>query len=222
MSVLDWSFVSLFAAALLFLFFGLLFLFFWGRTRGKAKKLSQRRPPKNKKKRKRWKRAQQELNAQRSRQRNGWITFLLLALLAGGGSFYTRYYQQYHLQSEDSEAIVQSYYLLDELTTQLKELETGTTPQKNYKNIHELSGRLGSYGLRKAFEGLTEDNQKLLNRYFVLLRELGVNLNGQKLEGLQNTETIQGYLTDIEKAQESQAKVFKQFKVNEAALKKNQ
>ncbi|MBL1229135.1 hypothetical protein IW492_07795 [Enterococcus sp. BWB1-3] len=222
MSVLDWSFVSLLAAALLFLFFGLFFLFFWGRTRGRMKKLSGRRPPKNKKKRKRWKRQQKELRAQYSRQCTGWIVLLVLALLAGGGSFYTRYYQQYHLQAEDSEAIVQSYYLLEELVVQLQELEAGTTPQKSFKNIHELSGRLGSYGARKAYQGLTEDNQKLLNRYFVQLRELGVNLNGQRVETLQATEAIQGYLTDIEKAEESQTKVFKQFKVNEAALKKNQ
>lgn len=221
MSVLDWSFVSLLAAALLFLFFGVLALILFFRTRGKWKQLQNKRPPKNKKKRKRLQRMRQRLENQKKRQRNRMIVFLSFSVVLSSGAFYTRYYQQNHLQGQDSEILVQSYYILEDLTEQLNELEKGETPEKSRKNINDLSGRLASYGTKKSSFGLTEENQKRLNRYFLSLRELGVNLSGQtsKTNVLPTVDAIQGYKADVEKAQSSQTEIFKHFNVNEAALK---
>jgi len=224
MSVLDWSFVSLLAAALLFVVFGVLALGMFIRTNGKWRQVKRKRPPKNKKKRRRFIQMKRQLEKQRKSQLVWLVVFLLIGGLSGGGAAYTRYYQQNHLQAADSEVLVQSYYLLDELTTQLDTLEQGETPEKTRKNIMDLSGRLASYGTRKAYLGLTEDNQKLLNRHFTLLREFGTNLNSssRKLETIENAEILAGYKSDLEKAKESQATVFKQFNVNEAALKQKQ
>ncbi|MEI5990814.1 hypothetical protein A5881_002319 [Enterococcus termitis] len=147
------------------------------------------------------------------------LLFLILTIIALGSGVYSRNYQQNHLQGEDSGALVQSYYLLEDAVIQINNVNTGENPQKSMKNIKEISSRLASYGARKSALTLKEDGQLLLNRHYTALRELGVNLNAQSIETLENNETVETYLKDIKKVQESQKKVFKRFNVNEAALK---
>ncbi|WP_086348864.1 hypothetical protein [Candidatus Enterococcus clewellii] len=222
MSVLDWSFVSLLAAAFLFLFFGLLFLLLFFLTGKNFRMMKRKRPPKNKKKRKRFIRHRQLIEKQWKRQRTWMLVFLLLAGISSGGALYSRYYQRNHLAAEETEALAKSYYLLEEVNNQLNNIKEGTNPQKSIKNIQDLSSRLASYGARKPILSLSEDNQRMLKRHFVLLQELGVNLNAQTVESLQAEETYTGYLGDIERIQTSQSNVFKHFRVNESALKQKQ
>lgn len=222
MSVLDWSFVSLLAAAFLFLFFGLLFLLLFFLTGKNFRMMKRKRPPKNKKKRKRFLRQRRVLEQQWKRQRTWLIIFLILAGISGGGAFYSRYYQQNHLAAEETEALAKSYYLLEEVNNKLDNIKGGENPQKSIKTIQDLSSRLASYGARKPSISLSQDNQRLLKRHFVLLQELGVNLNAQTIESLQSEETYAGYLSDIERIETSQSAVFKHFGVNEDALKQKQ
>ena len=222
MSILDWSFVSLLAAAFLFLFFGFLFLLLFFSVGKNYQRMKRKRPPKNKKKRKRFLRERSRMESQWKRYRAGLLIFLLLAGLSGSGAFYSRYYQQNHLSAADADALSKSYYLLNEVSDQLTNIEKRNNPQKSIKNIQDLSSRLASYGARKPSLALSEENQKMLNRHFVLLQELGVNLNAQTIESLQKKEVFTGYVSDIERMETSQSKVFKHFNVNEGALKQKQ
>ncbi|OJG73983.1 hypothetical protein RV12_GL000331 [Enterococcus quebecensis] len=165
-------------------------------------------------------RLRKQLEKKRKRQLLWSVIFVLSAGVTLISGFYSRDYQQNHLQGEDSEALVQSYYLLEDAKIQIKHIQAGENPQKSIKNLQEITSRLASYGARKSSFNLKEDGQTLLNRHYKLLREVGVNLNSQTVENLQDTETADSYLKDIDKAQDNQSKVFKRFSVNEGALKK--
>lgn len=218
MSLLDYSFVIALSCALLFLLLSLFYLIATFLTRKKLKPLK-RRPPKNKQKRKRFLVKRRKLEKQKKKQRNLALFFMLLMVLTAGTAFYARYYQMTNLEAGDSEAIVQSYYLLDDVETQLTNIQKGENPEKSIKNLREVASRLASYGARRAYTGLNEEGQKDLNRYFSMLKDLGVNLNGQTVETLEAPGSLDGYFSDIKKVKENQSQVFKEFQVNEAALK---
>ncbi|MBL1229908.1 hypothetical protein IW492_11760 [Enterococcus sp. BWB1-3] len=222
MSILDWSFVILLSGTLLFSLFGCLLFIGFLRTSRKWKRLKRKQPPKKKKKRRQFLRACKQLEKKRKGQRRRSLIVLVFAGLFLASGMYSRYYQQNHLQAEDADALVQSYYLLDDAALQITNIQNGDNPKKSSNNLHEITSQLASYGARKANLTLTEDGQKLLNRHFTLLRELGVNLNGQSAESLQQVGKAEEYLADIVKVQESQSTVFKRFNVNEGALKKKQ
>ncbi|OJG92160.1 hypothetical protein RV15_GL003545 [Enterococcus silesiacus] len=216
--MLDWSFVTLLSSALLFFLFALFSVALSIMTRRKLRPLK-KRPPKNKRKRKQFILKRRKFEKQVKRQRNSGIILFVLMLMTTGGAFYTRHYQMNNLNANDSESIVQSYYLLDEVELQLSNIKNNENPQKSIKNLRELSLSLSSYGARRAYQGLTEEGQILLNRHFILLKELGTNLSSQTVDSLGNTDTMEGYQKDVKKVKDSQKKVFKRFKVNEAALK---
>lgn len=218
MSFLDWSFVALISSAFLFVFFASFSFFLSFSTK---KKLSnyQQASPKNKRKRKRFLVKQRRLEKQGRHQRNLGVLFIICMLLTGGSGFYSRYYQMTNLEAGDSEALVQSYYLIEEIEVQLTNLKNGTNPEKSINNIREVSSRLASYGARRPYQGLTEEGQKVLTRHFSLMKDLGVNLAAQSVESLGNPETMESYVNDVTKLKDSQKKVFKEFKVNESALK---
>ncbi|ALS02575.1 hypothetical protein ATZ33_14670 [Enterococcus silesiacus] len=218
MSILDWSFITLLSSALLFvLFAGLAFLLAFS-TNKKLKRF-RRKPPKDKEKRKRFLSERNSLDKQKSRQRNWGFFCILMMLLTGCGAFYSRYYQMTNLEASDSEAIVQSYYLTDDIMVQLTNIQNDENSEKSIKNLRDVASRLASYGTKMAYPGLTEEGQKTLARHYALIKNLGVNLSVQTTETLSDQQVMEGYVKDIEKVKESQAKVFKTFKVNESALK---
>lgn len=218
MGVLDWSFVSLLALSILFLFLTISFLGFFLVNNSKYKANKNKRI-KNKKKRRKFLSIQKKLQKKKNKQLIKSVVFFCISLTFLGGSYYTRNYQQNHLDGDDSQAILQSYFLLDELQTQLDNIQKNENPQKSIKNIKEISSRLASYGSRKASGLLQEDGQNLLNRHYQLLREIGVNLNNQTLEMLEETSVNEAYINDIKKVNENQKKVFERFNINEKALK---
>ncbi|MEI5990138.1 hypothetical protein A5881_001631 [Enterococcus termitis] len=222
MSTLDWSFVALASGVLLFSFFSLTLFFSSSRNRKKIKTFKKKRPPKNKKKRKRWIMHKKKLESKVKKQIAWSIVLFLFAAVAFSGAAYTRFYQQNRLNGKESESLVQVYYLLDEVSVQLEDIQKNKTPQKAIKNVGTLSGKLVSFGFTKASTTLKEEKQIILNRYFNAVKQLGTNLHAQSLESLQNEEVFKGYLDDIKKIKISQKEVFKEFKINEAALEKKQ
>lgn len=218
MSILDWTFVALISSALLFVIFAGFSFFLSFSTEKKAQKFK-RRPPKNQQKRKRFLAKRRNLEKQKQQQKNLGVLFIICMLLTGGSAFYSRYYQMTNLEAGDSEAIVQSYYLIEDIEEQLANLKNGTNPEKSIKNLREVSSRLASYGVRRPYQGLAEEGQKVLTRHFALMKNLGVNLASQSVESLTNPEIMESYVNDVSKIKESQKRVFEEFKVNESALK---
>lgn len=76
-----------------------------------------------------------------------------------------------------------------------------------------------TYGNRPVSVGLSEEGSKLLTRYYVSMKDVGMNLSTLTQEQLANKEILESYLKDISKIKERQKAVFTYFKVNESALK---
>lgn len=219
MSVLDWLFIGLLSSAILFLLFMVLVSVGALLTGRNLKKLKQRKV-KNKKKRKKLKRAIRQMQEKRKQQ---WINVILLLVLSiglGGGAIYTRHYQGTTLGERDSDALTQGYYLVDEIKAQLEGAESAESKTKVANNIKELSGRLSSYGTRVASQRLTLKNQSMLNKQYNYMMELGVNLNAQTEEFLNDPEKLAEFEADLEKVRAHQQQVLKQLKISEDSLKK--
>jgi hypothetical protein len=177
---------------------------------------------KNKKKRKKVKRAIQRLKSQRKRQ---WVragVFFVFCLSFVGAAFYSLYYQSTTLSAKDAEYVVQGYYTLDKLEGELVEAGKSDNPVKAGKNIKVLAGQVASYGNRKATVRNTVEGQKLLNRYYKSMKELGVNISTQADDFFMNEEKMTEFMEDIVIVRENQEKMLKYYNVKESAFKKPQ
>lgn len=219
MTIFEWFLVGLIASGFLFSLFFVGYFFNYIRLNKQYKSARRKRPPKNKRKRRFFLHVLKQLEKRKNKQLIGCLICFFLLGVSFGVSYFFYDYQQNHLQGEDAQVLVQSYYLLQELQTQIENIQRGESPQKSLKNIQEIASLLASYGSRRPSQTLKEDGQQLLTRYYVLVREIGTNINGQTIETIQNQENGSSYLKDIAKAQESQSQIFKRFNVNEGALK---
>ncbi|MFD2385970.1 YccF domain-containing protein [Enterococcus rivorum] len=175
--------------------------------------------PKKKAQRKRWLREKHKEEKKKNRQlRQGIILILVGGLLLGGG-MYARYYEQTNLSSTDGTIMVQTYFITNEVNKQLVDLQNGTPGEEKKEKLMELSSLLASYGSSSPSSSLSTEGQQSLNRYYVQLREFGTNLYSLTIPQLNNEDTLSAYLEDLVRIKQTQKKVFKQFSVNEDALK---
>jgi hypothetical protein len=217
MSTLDWVFIGILSTAILCIIVAGAFFVGAVITRRKMVQLKQRRF-KNKKKRAVFKKKAFRLKNKTKKQvRTGLLFFVIGGLLAGGAVF-SRYHQATNLSDRDSDGIVEGYYLLTRTEEQLATIKDTKNAEKTRKNIRELAAKLSGFGVRYADPRLTVDGQKMLNRYYSQMKELGLNLNNQSIESLQDKTTYDDYVADIKKVQTIQKNIFAYFKVNETAL----
>ncbi|MBP1047510.1 hypothetical protein I6N96_14585 [Enterococcus sp. BWM-S5] len=217
MSMLDLTFIGLLSFGILLFLLGILTLFLSAASKRHLKKMKARRP-KNKKKRKQWQRiCKKTEQTKKKRMRNG-ILLIIVSILLGGSAGYARHYQLTSLSSSNAAALAKSYYLIDEIEGQLDSYKNGASIEKTTKNIRDLSQQLAGAGTETAYVGMAVDGQKLVNRHFNLVKNLGINLNAKAREILENQEELTTYLADIDKVKTSQQKVFKEYQVNESAL----
>lgn len=159
-----------------------------------------------------------QLSKQKRRLLIGWIGCLFLAGGTIGGAFYARHYQQTNLREEDSNAIVQSYFLTDEIQENLETLTNGGSVETILPKLRELSALLVSYGNHPLSPAMSEEGTKMLVRYMSQMRQIGTNLHDANAAQLSNPEIIEGYKQDIEKMIQQRKKIFSYFRVNESAL----
>lgn len=217
MSMLDLTFIGLLSLGILLFLLGILFFFLSAASRRSLKKLKAKRP-KNKKKRKRWQRICKKTEQTKKKRLKNGILLIILSIVLGGSASYARHYQLTSLSSTNAAALAKSYYLIGEIEGQLDSYSKGASIEKTTKNIRELSQQLAGAGTETAYVGMAVDGQKLVNRHFNLVKNLGINLNEQARTILENQEEMTNYLSDIEKVKESQQTVFKKYQVNESAL----
>ncbi|OJG25622.1 hypothetical protein RU98_GL000863 [Enterococcus caccae] len=178
-----------------------------------------RKRPKAKRKRKKWLRIKHKLENKVQKFLKRGIILIVSSVFLLCASLYTTYYEKTNLSSVDSTVIAQTYFITNEVNTQLHALQNGEDVKDSKEKLMELSSLLASYGSSTASNSLSKDGQQLLNRYYVQLREFGTNLYSLKVEQLSDSDTIEAYVADINKIKETQKKVFTRFKINEQALK---
>ncbi|MET3563325.1 hypothetical protein ABID30_002418 [Enterococcus rotai] len=175
--------------------------------------------PKKKIIKKRWMRAKRLLEKKKKQQRVRGFVLIILSILFLVSGFYTRYYEMTNLSSSDGNIIVQSYFVTDEVNKNLNNLQNGSNVEDTKKKLMELSSLLASYGSSTPSNSLSKKGQQTLNRYYVQIRDYGTNLYSLTALQLNNQETISKYLDDMTRINQSQKKLFKEFSINEAALK---
>lgn len=123
-----------------------------------------------------------------------------------------------HLSQKDSKAVIQGYYLVDNIEKELQAAKTTDNDVKAGKNIKLLAGQLSSYGIYKATIRNTEQGQKALNKYYKSMKELGINLSSQT-DGFFKDETLLNeFEADVAAVKKNQEAVVSYFKINEKAL----
>ncbi|WP_086314472.1 hypothetical protein A5821_002044 [Enterococcus sp. 7F3_DIV0205] len=218
MLLLDWFFIGLLSGAILISLFALLVLSLSFITNKKEKQLRGKRS-KNKRKNKKIKRERYRLKVKKKKQIRSAISLVVLAILLAGGAWYTQFYQKTNLAEEDAANIVQGYYLLSEVEKQIESVKDTANVEKTSSNLRELSAKIASFGIKSANGRLTIEGQQILNRYYIQMKELGLNLNNQSVETLRSEEVYTEYVENLNKVKKIQKKVITYFKVNEAALK---
>lgn len=219
MSILDWVVVCSLSLAILLLLWGILYIFLFFRAKKLMKNLSKKRT-KDKKKRRKMRKKREQINIKKVKNIKKAIMFLVLAIVSVAGAAYARYYQMTTLTSEDGNAIIQSYFLTDEIEKNLLTIQEGASAEKVKNNLQERSSLLASYGATDPSAGLAVDGIKVLKRYFRKVREYGVNVYSLRVEQLQEPETVTKYLDELKGIKEMQQKIFKQYGVNQSALTK--
>ncbi|MBO0474479.1 hypothetical protein IGL98_003124 [Enterococcus sp. DIV0840] len=218
MTILDWLFIGCCSAFLIAFAIGLFSFALSFVTTKKFNELKRKRP-KNKQKRKRWQRKRQQLKKKKTAQIKRGIIFIVLSILFLSGGLYARYYQLTNLSKTDGNIIVQSYFVTEEVNKTLTSLQNGSDVGESKQKLMELTSLLASYGSATPSNGLSKEGQQLLKRYYVQLREYGSNTYSLSEEQLNNQETVLTYINDLKRVEQTQKKVFKEFSVNEAALK---
>ncbi|OTN88323.1 hypothetical protein A5819_000775 [Enterococcus sp. 7E2_DIV0204] len=216
MTILDWFFIISLSLASIGLVFSGISFYLMAQTK-KALKIVKRAKV-SKKKRKQKKRKVRDLMKKIKKQRNWGITLVIVFLFSGFGAGYSLYYQAMHLSQKDSKAVVQGFYLMDNLEKELKTAKTTENDVKSGKNIKLLAGQFSSYGIYKATIRNSEAGQKKLNKYYKSMKELGINLSSQSNDFFKNETLLNEFETDLAAAKKNHEEVVRYFNINKNAL----
>ncbi|MBL1225818.1 hypothetical protein [Enterococcus sp. BWR-S5] len=220
LEMLDWLLIGLIAATVIFL---VLFLAYLIRFFFTSRKLSvlKRKRPKKKKNRRKWAGQVKKMEKKKKGAVKLFLFFLLLGGLCGGGGYYLKYYQMTNLADKDKEALVQGYFLMTTIEEQLNEAATTDSPKRVQGTVYDLSARLASYGATTPDGRLSKDGYLLLKRLYQSMKELGLVLTSVTEESIQNPESIEEYMGDIEKTKAHQKNVLEHFRIDESSLKQD-
>ncbi|MEI5993780.1 hypothetical protein [Candidatus Enterococcus mansonii] len=218
MSILEWLFIGSLSLAFLAFLIVVMYIVLFFITGNQLKALLKKRP-KNKTKRKKWVRIRRQMEKRKKSYVKKIFFITLIALVSLGGGMYARYYQMTNLNAEDSNAIVQSYFLLGEVEKSLSDIQNGADFKKSKATLADRSSLLASYGTTSPSDVLSKEGQKRLVRYYRQIRDFSVNVYSLTEEELSDSDIMLGYTKDLNQIKKLQEKIFKQFSINESALK---
>lgn len=218
MSVLEIMFIVFLAIAILSALGFILFLVLYIFQNQKIKKLPTKRF-KNKKRNKQIARKRNQIIKQKRRAKIAVFVTLFCSVVFAGGSAYVSYYQAMNLTNNDSNAVVKGYYLLRDFEEQLiLAKEKDEKDEKLQQNIRYLSTAMASYGIEKANTLNSKEGQLVLNRYYIAIKQLGMNASTQTKKFYGNPALVDEFLTDVKKAETYEKAAFDYFKVDATAF----
>lgn len=216
MTLLDWFFIISLSLASLGLVCSGFSFYLMTQTKKALKKVKKTRISKKKQKKK--KRKIRELMRKSKIQRNWGISLCVLFVLFGSTAGYSLYYQTMHLSQKDSKAVVQGYFLMDNLENEMKTASTTENDVKSGKNIKLLAGQFSSYGIYKATIRNSGIGQKKLNKYYKSMKELGINLSSQPDDFFKNELLLNEFEMDLAAVKRNHEEIIRYFNVNKNAL----
>lgn len=145
--------------------------------------------------------------------------FLMFTLISGSGAGYIAYYQATNLSDTDSTNLSEGYFYLSDLKKELEMIQEGKEDEaKSQSTINHITTAMSSYSIKKASAMNTVEGQRILNRYYQAMAELGLNISRESRTLSSDPEAITESLEDIEKLQTNQEKVLEFYQVDIAAL----
>lgn len=213
MEVLQWIFIIGVAITIISIIFVLYFLLYFVNQTRKLKKIQTKR---NSKKQKRLIKDLQQTKKSAIKKILGFTAF---AILVGSLSGYTTYYQATNLSEADMSHISDGFYYLRDLEEELKQIQEDTTDEEqNQQTINFVVTSLAGYSVIKANTLNTIEGQRILNRYYSAMAELGINISRNSLLLSTDEKIMKESLEDIAKVQSYQKKALDFFKVDKSAL----
>lgn len=147
------------------------------------------------------------------------LIFLMLMLVSGSGSAYIAHYQATNLSDTDSLNLSEGFFYLSDLKKELEKMQDGEEDEvKSQSTINHITTAMSSYSIKKASAMNTVEGQRILNRYYQAMAELGLNISRESRTLSSDPEAITESLEDIEKLQTNQEKVLEFYQVDIAAL----
>ncbi|MGM0125939.1 hypothetical protein IGI37_003340 [Enterococcus sp. AZ194] len=213
MSIIDWLFIACISISILSGVFGVVMFIQSFRTSSQLKQLKEMTPPKLKKKKRLWMRKIKLLTLTVKKQRKRTLLSFLIGIILVAGGFYGRNYQATTISKEDSAAYVTGNFLTTEMQGQLALITED--PGRARTNITELSGRMASFGIKRADGRLNIEGQRILNRYYKQMKEFGLNIAGQMEQVLTEEEVRTNYENDLATIIETQKKVAEFYELKE-------
>ncbi|MBO0429555.1 hypothetical protein JZO82_10315 [Vagococcus fluvialis] len=174
---------------------------------------------KSRKKKKYWSRDIKALSVRKTKKIKYFIFCLIGFLSIGSGTAYIKYYQSTNISGQDIDNIVYSYYLLEQIEEQINKIDE-TNEKKSANNIHTLAISLSSFASKKGSDKSVVEAQILLNKYYAVIGQFGVNLSSQNFQELKSNKDKQNeFLDDILVVKKLQQEVIKYYKIDESSLK---
>ncbi|MGO2099732.1 hypothetical protein [Vagococcus salmoninarum] len=218
---IEWVVLISAALVILSLIMSIFFFSIYLRVRRRIQQTNNSKPQ-NKRKQKKWLRKLKKLDEAKKSSKKSMLLFLILFLVAGVSGGYAKYYQLTNMTSVDTENIVSSYYLLEQVEEQIGNLTESTEEISEVQlssNIHTLAVRMASFSSKKGSDRASEKAQLLLNRYYARVGQLGVNLSSQQYEELVLEDSVRkSFIEDITATKKVQKKVLDFYKISEASL----
>ncbi|MFW8052402.1 hypothetical protein [Vagococcus fluvialis] len=213
MDILQWLFIIGVAITIIFLICSVYFFITFIMSKSNIKKTGT--ASKQKKAKKRISRLKKQKNKALIRG----ITCLLLGAMVGSLSAYVTYYQATNLSTEDMENIKDGFYYLRDLEKELEGIQKGKTDEeKANQTINFVVTSLAGYSVKKASTLNTIDGQRVLNRYYQGMSELGINVSRKSAMLSSDKLSLKEALSDIQKIKNYEKQVLIFYKVDESIL----
>lgn len=178
---------------------------------------------KNRKKKKRFKKNKFLLEKSIKKQQHSIIVLIILEVLLISGLYGFIYYQNANISSTDSDLIVRGYFLVDDFTKEIEKASaTSNDEEASKQNIKYLALSMATYSNKTANTSNTKEGQRLINKYYKQIGQLGMNATRDinSFYGNKN-DILASYKSELARVKENESKAFEYYKINANSLDNN-
>lgn len=178
---------------------------------------------KNRKNKKRFKRNKILLEKETKKNKKRLIFLVILELLLSICLYGFIYYQNANISSTDSDLIVRGYFLVDDFTKEIeKASDTSNDEEASKQNIKYLALSMATYSNKTANTSNTKEGQRLINKYYKQIGQLGMNATRDinSFYGNKN-DILDSYKSELARVKANENKAFEFYKINANALDNN-
>lgn len=212
-------FILLISVSIIMLLLAIFNLFNFIIRNKKINKLS--KEAKKKKKKRKIKKEITYVTQQKKSSSKFFFTFIVLSSLSLGGYFGIKNYFEKNLSKKDMNFVMSTYFLVNDYQANIEDAKNSNGEQNEVtKKISNISYKMSSYATEEPNELLSVEGQRLLNRYFKSISELGINTVPIYQQFYGNAELSDEYIDNVKAVKQNEKELFKYFKIDESRIKK--